>query len=72
MAPALVKDLVSRFERKVIDTARRLAPCSFEAGSPYEYTRLLTEAVLHSPDATLRGGTNELLRGIVGRELTRQ
>ncbi|HEY6786240.1 MAG TPA: acyl-CoA dehydrogenase family protein [Trebonia sp.] len=71
VAAALVKDLGSRFERKVVDTARRLAPVPLQAGSPDEYTRLLTEAVLHSPDATLRGGTNEILRGIVGRELTR-
>jgi alkylation response protein AidB-like acyl-CoA dehydrogenase len=71
VAAALVKDLGSRFERKVLDTARRLAPAPLDAGSPDEYTRLLTEAVLHSPDATLRGGTNEILRGIVGRELTR-
>ncbi|MET7992201.1 acyl-CoA dehydrogenase family protein [Amycolatopsis sp. NPDC005232] len=66
---ALVKDLGSRFERKVVDTARRLAPAEPDANSPDRYTRLLTEAVLHSPDATLRGGTNEILRGIVGREL---
>jgi alkylation response protein AidB-like acyl-CoA dehydrogenase len=72
VAAALVKDLGSRFERKVVDTARRLAPVPLDACSPDEYTRLLTEAVLHSPDATLRGGTNEILRGIVGRELTRQ
>lgn len=72
VAAALVKDLGSRFERKVVDTARRLAPVQLDAGSADEYTRLLTEAVLHSPDATLRGGTNEILRGIVGRELTRQ
>jgi len=68
---ALVKDLGSRFERKVVDSARRLAPVPLDAGSPDEYTRLLTEAVLHGPDGTLRGGTNEILRGIVGRELTR-
>jgi alkylation response protein AidB-like acyl-CoA dehydrogenase len=72
VAAALVKDLGSRFERKVVDTARRLAPAPLDASSPDEYTRLLTEAVLHSPDASLRGGTNEILRGIVGRELTRR
>jgi acyl-CoA dehydrogenase len=68
---ALVKDLGSRFERKVVDTARRVAPVPLDADSADEYARLLTEAVVHSPDATLRGGTNEILRGIVGRELTR-
>jgi len=56
-------------ERKVLDSARRLAPVPLDAGSSDEYTRLLTEAVLHSPDATLRGGTNEILRGVVARGL---
>ena len=72
VAAALVKDLGGRFERKVVDTARRLAPAALDANSPDEYTRLLAEAVLHGPDGTLRGGTSEILRGIVGRELTRQ
>jgi alkylation response protein AidB-like acyl-CoA dehydrogenase len=71
VAAALVKDLGSRFERKVVDSARRLAPVPLDAASTDEYTRLLTEAVLRGPDGTLRGGTNEILRGIVGRELTR-
>jgi acyl-CoA dehydrogenase len=30
---------------------------------------LLAEAVLHSPGFTLRGGTNEILRGVVARGL---
>jgi hypothetical protein len=29
--------------------------------------RMLAEAVLHSPGFTLRGGTNEILRGIVAK-----
>ncbi|MGJ6968522.1 acyl-CoA dehydrogenase family protein [Streptosporangium sp. G11] len=66
---ALVKDLGSRFEGRVVSTARALAPVEPDADSGDDYTRLLAEAVLHAPDATLRGGTNEILRGIVGREL---
>ena len=31
--------------------------------------RLLAHAVLHAPGFTLRGGTNEILRGIVARGL---
>jgi alkylation response protein AidB-like acyl-CoA dehydrogenase len=66
---ALVKDLGSRFERKVVDTARQWDPVEPDPHSDDTYTRLLTEAVQHSPDATLRGGTNEILRGIIAREV---
>jgi alkylation response protein AidB-like acyl-CoA dehydrogenase len=62
---ALVKDLGTRFEREVTEQARRLPP---DRRSP-EYARLLAEAELHGPGFTLRGGTNEILRGIVARGL---
>lgn len=62
---ALVKDLGTRFEREVTEEARRLPP----ARRSVEYTRLLNEAELSGPGFTLRGGTNEILRGIVARGL---
>ena len=34
-----------------------------------EFRRLYQEAVTHAPGFTLRGGTNEILRGIVARGL---
>jgi acyl-CoA dehydrogenase len=60
---ALVKDLGTRFEGEVVDAVRRLVP----AGSPL--APMLTSAVLHVPGFTLRGGTNEVLRGVVARGL---
>lgn len=65
---ALVKDLGTRFEREVIEVARLLVPPE-TAGE--EWRRLYWEAVVHAPGFTLRGGTNEILRGIVAKELTR-
>ena len=62
---ALVKDLGTRFEREVTEQARRLPP----GRRPADYARLLAEAELSGPGFTLRGGTNEILRGIVARGL---
>jgi alkylation response protein AidB-like acyl-CoA dehydrogenase len=61
---ALVKDAGTRFEREVIDAAR-------DAGRGSDgLRRLLREAVLSAPGFTLRGGTSEILRGIVARGLS--
>jgi len=66
---ALVKDLGTRYESEVIDAARLLVSIPPDAGAQPGFARLLAEAVLHSPGFTLRGGTNEILRGVVARGL---
>ena len=65
---ALVKDLGNAFERQVPEVARLLAPAlAFAANDRFE--EVLAEAVLHAPSWTLRGGTPEILRGIIARGL---
>jgi acyl-CoA dehydrogenase len=66
---ALVKDLGTAFERKVVEVARRLAPAEPDLTAADPYEKLLAEAVLHTPGFTLRGGTTEILRQIVARAL---
>jgi acyl-CoA dehydrogenase len=66
---ALVKDLGTRFETKVVDAVRRLHPVKPDLESDDDLTRLFAEAVLHGPDSTLRGGTSEILRGIIARSV---
>ena len=65
---ALVKDLGTRFEQDsvelVADLLDRVDHRSPRAGRLHE---LLAAARLHSPLFTLRGGTNEVLRGVVAR-----
>jgi acyl-CoA dehydrogenase len=65
---ALVKDLGTRFEQDSVELAAdlldRLDRRTPEAGRLAE---LLATARLHSPLFTLRGGTNEVLRGVVAR-----
>ena len=70
VAAAVAKDLGTRFEQDVVDTALRILDgvCA-DAKSGNELERLLSRAALHSPGFTLRGGTNEILRGVVARGL---
>ena len=69
LAAAVVKDLGTRFENEVIDVARAMVPIAPDPGAEDGYARLLADAVRHAPGFTLRGGTNEILRGIVARGL---
>jgi alkylation response protein AidB-like acyl-CoA dehydrogenase len=66
---ALVKDLGNAFEREIPEVARLLAACAPETGSRDRFSALLGEAILAAPSFTLRGGTREILRGIVARDL---
>jgi acyl-CoA dehydrogenase len=66
VAAALVKDLGTRFEQELVETMR--LPFANGPG-PSPYADVLAQAVLASPGFTLRGGTTEILRGIVGRAL---
>ena len=63
---ALVKDLGTRFENDVVEVARAVVSPE-EAGE--RWRRLYWESVTHGPGFTLRGGTSEILRGIVARAL---
>jgi acyl-CoA dehydrogenase len=67
---ALVKDLGTRFEQDSVELAAdlmdRLDPRSPEAPRLRE---LLAISRLHSPLFTLRGGTNEVLRGVVAKSM---
>lgn len=69
---ALVKDLGTRFERDSVDSiARLLDDVEAESGltPTAEIAGLMREARLHQALFTLRGGTNEVLRGVVARGL---
>lgn len=67
LAAAVVKDLGTRFENEVVDAARTLVAIPPDPQAESGFARLLADAVLHAPGFTLRGGTNEVLRGIVAR-----
>jgi alkylation response protein AidB-like acyl-CoA dehydrogenase len=66
---ALVKDVGTTFEGDVIEEIRRVVDVAPSLDSPDPLGRAMAEAQLHAPGYTLRGGTNEILRGIVARGL---
>jgi acyl-CoA dehydrogenase len=68
IAAALVKDVGTRLESEIIEVARMLTATEPDPEGT-GIARLLAQAVLHAPGFTLRGGTNEILRGIVARGL---
>lgn len=69
---ALVKEVGNRFEKEVIEAARALLPTELSplgSETTDAFDARLAEAVSHAPAFTLRGGTSEILRGIVARGL---
>jgi hypothetical protein len=66
---AMVKDLGSIFEGDLVEAVRASSQVVARRDAPDPLARMLAQSVLHTPVFTLRGGTNEILRGIVARGL---
>jgi alkylation response protein AidB-like acyl-CoA dehydrogenase len=67
---ALVKDVGTAFEREVPEVARRLVPVQASLDDHADrFAETLAHVILHAPSFTLRGGTREILRGIIARGL---
>lgn len=64
---ALIKDLGNAYERELIEIARNLQPAL--ASIDTEFDEALAECTIYSPSWMLRGGTREILRGLVARGL---
>jgi alkylation response protein AidB-like acyl-CoA dehydrogenase len=66
---ALVKELGTRFEQQVVDAVWELVGGEPDPTSNSAFERLLAAAILSAPSFTIRGGTNEILRGVAARAL---
>lgn len=66
---ALVKDIGTHFEREVTEAVKMLFDAIPSTRSDDEFERLLGEATIFAPISTLRGGTTQILRGIVAKRL---
>ena len=66
---ALVKDVGTTFEREIPEVFRHLLPTEPTLGRGDSYAELLGMAMLRAPGFTIRGGTREILRGIIARGL---
>lgn len=64
---ALVKDLGTRFEQRCVEAIRDRQDVAIDPTSPDRIARLLAQAITAAPTSTLRGGTTEVLRGIVAK-----
>lgn len=64
---ALVKDLGTRLEQDIIERLREFWPVRMKQGYGDEVQYLMSDSLLRQPSFTLRGGTNEVLKGIIAR-----
>lgn len=65
----IVKDLGAMFEQEIPDIARQLIATAPHSPATREFGRLLAYTVASVPAFSLRGGTREILRGIIARGL---
>jgi alkylation response protein AidB-like acyl-CoA dehydrogenase len=66
---ALVKDVGTSFEQEIPEIARMLIAAEPDTESTQNFLAVLAHTILHAPSFTLRGGTREILRGIIARGL---
>jgi hypothetical protein len=67
---ALVKDVGTTFEREIPEVFRQLLPSEpIMDDDSSQYEALLGMGMLKSPGFTLRGGTREILRGMIAKGL---
>ena len=66
---ALVKEMGSLFEQDVGERLLTEISAQADPSSTDRFDRLYAEAVLSAPSYSLRGGTREILRGIIARDL---
>ena len=68
---AMIKDLGTSFEQEIPDVARRLLDEAALAELPQgdDYAEVLGHGLRHAPSFSIRGGTREVLRGIIARGL---
>jgi alkylation response protein AidB-like acyl-CoA dehydrogenase len=67
---AIVKDVGTAFERELPEVARRLVPVEPSVDDEAdEFSEAMAQVLLHAPSFTIRGGTPEVLRGMIARGL---
>jgi alkylation response protein AidB-like acyl-CoA dehydrogenase len=66
---AMGKDLGTEFEQALVADIQQLVEIEPTLSASSEFQRLLAKAVLIAPSWPIRGGTNEILRGIIAKGL---
>jgi len=66
---ALVKDLGTALEQEIPEIARQLLDEEPDRAAARDFARVLAHTMMNAPSFTLRGGTREILRGMIARGL---
>jgi len=66
---AMVKDLGALVEQELPEIARNLVDAEPDEKSTRDFSAVLAHTMMHAPSFSLRGGTREILRGIIARGL---
>lgn len=66
---ALVKELGTTLEQEMVEVVRLLVDAEADAGSDNPYIAVLAHTITVAPSFSIRGGTREVLRGIIARGL---
>lgn len=66
---AMVKDLGTNLEQEIGDVVRSIASTEPDPGAGDRFAASLAQIMIRAPSFTLRGGTREVLRGIIAREI---
>ena len=66
---ALVKELGTTLEQEIVEIVRLLVDAEPDAGSDNPYVAVLAHTIMVAPSFSIRGGTREILRGIIARGL---
>jgi len=69
---ALVKSVGTKFEQKVPEIVRLLLDVYPRLDAEDKINRFLAQSILHSPGFTIRGGTSEILYGIIAKGVIAQ
>jgi alkylation response protein AidB-like acyl-CoA dehydrogenase len=66
---ALVKDLGTALEQEIPEIARQLMDEEPDRAATRDVVKVLAHTMMNAPSFTLRGGTREILRGMIARGL---
>ncbi len=66
---AVVKELGTSLEQEMVEVLRLLVDAEPDGASNNPYVAVLAHTILHAPSFSLRGGTREILRGMIARGL---
>ena len=64
---SVVKDLGAVFEQELPEVAQALVECEPDLNADGPFAAVLAHTILNAPSFSLRGGTREVLRGIIAR-----